>query len=416
MTRKDFLRSLSAAPLLSAAWPASKLFGQATGAVCPPWQPGGLDIHHIATGRGNSTLFLCPDGTSMMVDAGATSGGLKYTIAPKPDDSRRPGEWLGRYAKRHLQAAGRNEIDYFILTHLHGDHMGDVLPDSPTARLGGYKLTGVADVAEIVPIRRILDRGYPDYSYPTKQEGAAALNYIEFVKTQQKNGAVAEKFRAGSAQQIHLLRKPAEFSGFSVRNLAVNGEVWTGVGETTRHHFPALETVKPADYPSENMCCLALRLSYGQFDYYTGGDLPSGINDGSPVWEDIESPVARVAGPVEVAILNHHGYTDTTGAEYVRSLRPRAFILLAWDSAHPAISSLQRMYSTNLYPGPRDVYATALKAENKIANKGLANLKSDDGHILVRVAPGGKEFRVIILDNSSESDRVKAEFGPFPCG
>lgn len=353
----------------------------------------------------------------MMVDAGATSASLKYTIAPRPDGSRRPGEWVGRYAQRHLRAAGRGEIDYFVLTHLHGDHMGDVTESSPVAKQGGYRLTGVADVAEIVPILRILDRGYPDYSYPAKPaDYPAALNYIEFVKAQVRQGAVAERFRAGAAAQIRLLRKPAAYPEFAVRNLAVNGEVWTGVGETARHHFPAPETLKPEDYPSENMCCLALRLSYGSFDYYTGGDLSGGIHDGAPEWRDIESPVARAAGPVEVAVLNHHGYTDTTGAAYVSSLRPRVFVLLAWDSAHPAISSLQRMYSPRLYAGPRDVFATALKDENKIANKGLAKLQSDDGHVLVRVAPGGREFRVLILENRSESDRVKAEFGPYPCG
>ena len=29
-----------------------------------PWTPGTLDIHHINTGRGDSTLFIFPDGTT----------------------------------------------------------------------------------------------------------------------------------------------------------------------------------------------------------------------------------------------------------------------------------------------------------------------------------------------------------------
>lgn len=404
MTRKHFLQMLAAAPLIQ------------TGAECPPWQPGGLDIHHIATGRGNSTLLIGPDGTSMLVDAGATTADLKYTIAPRPDGSRRPGEWIGRYAQRQLRAAGREEIDYFVLTHLHGDHMGEVAEGQPLSKHGHYRLTGVADVAEIVPIRRILDRGYPDYSYPSKPTNyPAALNYIEFVKAQAARGVAVERFRAGAGRQIRLVRQPEAFPGFAVRNLAVNGEVWTGVAEETRHQFPALETLRPEDYPSENMCCLAMRVSYGGFDYYTGGDLPCGIGDGAPAWQDIESPVARAAGPVEVAVLNHHGYTDTTGASYVSALRPRVFVLMAWDSAHPAISSLQRIFSQRLYAGKRDMFATALKEENTIANKGLARLASGDGHILVRVAPGGREFRVLILENRTEQGRVKAEFGPYPC-
>jgi hypothetical protein len=33
----------------------------------PPWTPGQLDIHHIATGRGNATLVIMPDGTSLLL-------------------------------------------------------------------------------------------------------------------------------------------------------------------------------------------------------------------------------------------------------------------------------------------------------------------------------------------------------------
>lgn len=39
--------------------------------------------------------------------------------------------------------------------------------------------------------------------------------------------------------------------------------------------------------------------------------------------------------------------------------------------------------------------------------------KSHQGHILVRVLPGGGSYYVIILDDSSSSIRVKAVFGPY---
>lgn len=409
MKRRNFLAAGAAA----AIWNPLRLTAAQTDRAFQPWRPGSLDIHHISTGRGNATLFLCPDGTSMLVDAGATTAPLQYTITPKPDGSKRPGEWVGRYAQRHLRAANRDAIDYFLLTHFHGDHMGQVAPDQPMSKQGNYRLTGVADVAEIVPIRRFIDRDHPDYSYPVKLTDDSSLNYIEFVRAQQQKGAGAERIQVGSASQVRLLHKPAGYPSFVVRNLAANGEVWTGTGDTTRRHFPDLKALPKEEYPTENMCCLAIRLSYGKFDYYTGGDLPGGNHDGAPPWRDIESPVARAAGPVEVAIMNHHGYVDAVGAGFVRSLRPRAFILLAWDSAHPGISTLSRMLSRSLYPGERDIYATAMKPENKIVNRRLSELKSDNGHVVVRVAPGGEEFRVVILDNANESDRVIAEFGPW---
>ncbi len=40
-------------------------------------------------------------------------------------------------------------------------------------------------------------------------------------------------------------------------------------------------------------------------------------------------------------------------------------------------------------------------------------LKSTQGHIVLRVAPGGDTFQVIILDDSAETYRVKAVFGPY---
>jgi hypothetical protein len=413
MTRQRFLLSALGGAL---AVPKPVLKGAPAGEPFAPWRPGGLDIHHISTGRGNSTLFVLPDGTTMMVDAGAISAPLTYTIKPRPDASRRPGQWIARYAQRHLKAAQRDAIDYFLLTHFHGDHMGQVSPESPKSKDGSYVLTGISDVADVLPIGQTIDRDYPAYSYPAPLTDASTRNYISFVKSRLAKGqGTAAKIQVGSADQVKLLRQPQSFPTFSVRNLAANGEVWTGVGDATRQLFPKPELLLPDQLPSENMCCLAIRLSYGKFDYYTGGDLTGSNNAGEPAWRDIESPVARVAGPVEVAILNHHGYVDSIGAEYVRSLRPRAFILMAWDSAHPAISTLSRMLNKTLYPGERDIFATALMPENKIVNRRLAELKSDDGHVVVRVAPGGNEFRIVILDNSDESDRVKAEFGPYPC-
>jgi hypothetical protein len=55
--------------------------GQAPAAL-PPWTPGTLDIHHIATGQGNSTFFVLPDGTTMHVDAGAATPVGRAPTAP----------------------------------------------------------------------------------------------------------------------------------------------------------------------------------------------------------------------------------------------------------------------------------------------------------------------------------------------
>ena len=67
-----------------------------------------LDIHQIATGRGNSALIVMPDGTTLLVDAGAAGDGIAETD-PHPDASRSPGAWIVRYLQRHLpKGAARN--------------------------------------------------------------------------------------------------------------------------------------------------------------------------------------------------------------------------------------------------------------------------------------------------------------------
>jgi len=73
------------------------------------------------------------------------------------------------------------------------------------------------------------------------------------------------------------------------------------------------------------------------------------------------------------------------------------------------------MLSRHVYPEERDIFSTAIKEENAIATRDLAKLKSQNGHVVVRVPPDGETFRVEILDNSDESDRVIATHGPYPC-
>lgn len=133
--------------------------------------------------------------------------------------------------------------------------------------------------------------------------------------------------------------------------------------EKTTRRFPELASLKPADYPSENCCSSAIRLRYGRFGYYKDGDLPFDTNYGHDPWRDIEIPVANVCGPVSVAVANHHGYFNADGAEFVRSLHPRAFFIRSWDSAHPSVNTLATMFSKAICPGDRDVFATLVNEE-----------------------------------------------------
>jgi uncharacterized circularly permuted ATP-grasp superfamily protein len=72
------------------------------------------------------------------------------------------------------------------------------------------------------------------------------------------------------------------------------------------------------------------------------------------------------------------------------------------------------MYSERLYSGPRDVLATNMIEANRIVIGPLLDrLASSQGHIVVRVAPGGATYQVWILDDTAESYRVTKQLGPF---
>jgi len=127
----------------------------------PPWTPGTLDIHHIDTGVGNATFILAPDGTTILIDCGATRGGPPASAEIRPDDSRSAGQWVARYAQRHARAAGRSTLDYIVATHVHPDHVGSPLPGDP-AGPDGVVLTGLSEVDALMPAEVVIDRGFPE--------------------------------------------------------------------------------------------------------------------------------------------------------------------------------------------------------------------------------------------------------------
>jgi len=406
---------LLAAAALGAGAAAPAPDDDVVGQPLRPWRPGGLDIHHIATGRGDATLIIGPDGTSLMIDAGASATPPPASLDIRPNAERRAGEWIGRYARRQLAATGAARLDRFLVSHLHPDHLGDVGPDTPPAPGGAYRLTGVSDVAALLPIDVLIDRGYPDYAFPRPWDAPFARNYVAFVRARVRAGGRVERFRVGAADQFALGRDPRAFPTFEIRNLAANGEVWTGDGDRTRRLFPPLESLPDGDATDENACSAAIRLRYGAFSYFAAGDLTDNTYDGALPWRDVETPAAQAAGPVDVAVAAHHGMFDATGPDVVRALRPRVWIVQGWHAAHPSITTLERMFSQRLYAGPREVFATGLSPANELAHKRLTDrMAARAGHVVVRVTPGGGGYRIVVTSNADEADRVVSVSGPWP--
>ena len=392
---------------------ANELFIDAPGRPLSPWAPGQLDIHHLSTGRGNATFIALPDGTSLVIDVGASNSGLETSFEPRPNASLRPGQWVARYVQRRLAEMGRTGLDYLIVSHFHPDHFGDLSDANPLSKSGQFRLTGVTDLTEIVPVRMIIDRSFPQYDYPNAWNTLWAKNYFAFIKERVQSGLSVQKIVVGRNDQIKPIGSYKEFNNYSFRNLVANGSIWTGVDAGVTNLFPPLDTLRTEDYPNENHCSIALKLSYGKFSYYTGGDLTSYTMDGALPWQDVLGAVAKIAGPVTVATVDHHGMFDSLSAQVVRDLRPQAWVIPTWHISHPDMLQLERLLSQRLYPGERDIFATSVMRENALANQRLMlRLQSIDGHVITRVAKGGGTFTSVVTANETESDTVKLVRGP----
>jgi beta-lactamase superfamily II metal-dependent hydrolase len=407
--------------LLLMLWPVYGAIAQQIGQTLPVWRQGQLDIHHINTGRGNATFAILPDGTTILIDAGSINPVDWRTNKPrnlpiKPGNERQAGEWIARYIRKVLSFQNDPVLDYAVISHFHDDHMGSPLHQTKKSK-EGYVLTGITEVADYIPIRKLLDRGWPDYTYPQPFDNdSMVVNYRQFLVAQtQSKKLTVERFRAGRTDQITLVKQPNLYQKtFQIRNLAVNGEVWAGENQPCRKLFPELATLSTNHYPNENMCSIALQIRYGDFDYFSGGDITGVLQFGEPGWHDVETPLAQMVGPVDVQLLDHHGYKDSQNGALLASLRPRIFVIPAWASSHPDRSVLERIYSEQIYTGDRDVFATNLLDETRSAIGDLASrLKSTSGHVVIRVEPGGKVYRILILNDENERLQVKAIHGPY---
>ena len=401
------------------------------------WKEGYLDLHHINTGRGSVAYYIFPDGTTLLFDAGEQDPTDERTKSARntiirPNDKKRPFEWIANYIKQVTPRNSNTVINYAILSHFHEDHMGSWYENAPKSSKGDYVLTGITGIAELLPIEVLLDRGYPSYNLPNDMKSSAfeerlkanpgtlrywktMNNYFSFINYREKQKLVNGNLQAGSRTQVQLKYNRSRYRDFFVRNIKSNGRIWVGKDSGTVEHFTMFRRDDPATHPTENALSQVITITYGNFRYYTGGDIPGNINYGQPPWMDMETPVAKAVGSVDVATMDHHGNRDALNEFMVKTLRPRVWIEQVWSSDHPGHEVLIRATTPYLYDGPRDLFATNMVQANKDVIGQLIDrsYKSLQGHILVRVLPGGESYYVIILDDTLETLKVKNVFGPY---
>ena len=369
------------------------------GKPLPAWSEGYLDIHAVNTARGECTFFILPDGTTLAVDAGefSTEPPMYRTVPQKPDSLTRPTLVYARYMRHFMP--NKDSLDYFLLTHFHGDHMGTLEPEYVKSADGDYVLSGVTALYEQLPFREIVDRAYPAYdSLACLAMSASLPNYRKFIDhAVQRSGLKAGMLRLGDSGQFPLRHAPQRYPGFSITGICSGGCVWDGEKITDYYGDGTLR---------ENGASCGILLSYGDFDYFTAGDI-----DG----RSVEYPSALSIGrPIEAIKSHHHLSPHTmednmldvlspdvivTQSFYIRDIQPDRDIIRRISER-----GTSRMYFTNI-----DRSLTSADPELYSRYAGIG------GHVVIRVSPGGKEYFVYMLEDGDTEYRVKQIDGPFSC-
>lgn len=245
-----------------------------------------LDVYFVDVEGGQATLFIMPDGETLLFDAGYPGQGKSD---PTPGDARN-----ARDPQRILAAAkdaNISRIDYLLISHFHTDHFG-----------------GTMELAELIPIGTIIDRGTGTLESPVKPSMRNLLDAYETVREQQDilTPVVGERL---------------PLDGVEITVVSSGGEILESQGEKTATPIAACDRpVLTAGVPTENQRSLGILLRYGEFRFLDLGDL------GGQTLSDLVCPGNRI-GSIDVYLVPHHGGVDSADPATLAAFRPRVAIL-----------------------------------------------------------------------------------------
>ncbi|MDR1720566.1 MAG: hypothetical protein LBR67_10700 [Dysgonamonadaceae bacterium] len=380
------------------------------GETLPKWAEGCLDIHFVNTGRGECAFYILPDGTTLLVDAGETVT-TSESVPQKPNANTRPYITDATYIK-HFLPEGSAAIDWCAPSHFHIDHIGSLDAATETSP-NGYALSGLTALYGEIPFSRVLDMGYPNYGADTsipEMDGQLVDDWEKFVKWAVANkGMTADRFRPGE-EQITLLKKPSEYSDFRIFNIVANGYVWNLNSSTGQGEIVNTGAAKG------NAASCGFHLRFGKFDYIACGDLVSTAqNRMAYYYRDFIG-----AGKLDVFKANHHLSSNSWGSQMQNcEFSPRVIVNLCFTDYQPDTPLLTAImtgtgFTTHSYSWTKDFFTTNAHPDLVAANAELyKSVAGYNGHVVVRVASGGKEFYVYMLDDTDFNYKVKSIHGPY---
>ena len=236
---------------------------------------GKLRVYFIDVEGGQSTLFVTPAGKSLLIDTGW------------PGNNFRDADRIAAAAK----SAGLSRSDSVLITHYHDDHVG-----------------GVPQLVQRIPVGTFIDHG------PNREldHGATERGYAAFQKV------LAE------TKAKEIVPKPGDrlpIQGMDVTVISADGKViqspLTGAGEP--NPFCKQSEVRRPDQ-TENARSLGVLIRFGSLKILDLGDL---------TWDkerDLMCPDNRL-GKVDVLVVSHHGWYQSSSPALVDAIHPRVAIM-----------------------------------------------------------------------------------------
>src|ERR1700682_4842075 len=301
--------------------------GLFAGAAPAPESHKALQIYFIDVEGGQSTLFVTPEGKSLLIDTGW------------PGNNGRDADRIAAAAKD----AKISKIDFVLITHFHDDHVG-----------------GAPQLAAKITVGTFIDHGE---NRETKGEG-----------TKQVFAAYQQLLASGKYK--HITAKPGEvlpIPGMQVRVVTADGELierpLPGGGKENAN---CADAAKPPVDDSENPRSLGTLITFGKLRILDLGDL-TGDKE-----MQLMCPMNKI-GVVDIYVASHHGTATSGTPVLVHAISPRVAIM---DNGEKKGGSSVAWDVVKKSPGLEDLWQLHYSEEggeaHNVAVPFLANLQGAD--------------------------------------